>query len=204
MKYLGWLHELDDDSLAQVRRDSDDLEGKNYLLTAGVPLASLFSSTVTYQLSDEHGIKLADSIPNLLGVCFVSETLKTVLARETGNAIEYLPVQLRDPKGRTVSSRYYIANVLGTVDCLDLGQSQVKMSNIIKTSILKFDKLVLDESKIPPEQKIFRLGGKTDFLIVREDLVQALREAGCTGCRFELMERFSTDRKLLRRPELMG
>ncbi|MFY0566310.1 double-CXXCG motif protein [Archangium lansingense] len=204
MRYFGWLHDLSDDSLAQVRRHSDDLEGKNYLLKQAVPLASIFPPKATYQLAEDRGIKLADSIPNLVGLQLISDKLKDVLNQETEGTLEFLPIQLRDQKSRIVDRPYFIANSLKMVSCLDMQRTQAKMSNIIKTDVMKFDNLVLDESKIPSDLKLFRLAGKAGFLIIREDLVQTIKDGGFTGVHFEAMEHFATDRKLLRRPELMG
>jgi hypothetical protein len=78
------------------------------------------------------------------------------------------------------------------------------MSSLVTTDVLRFDALVLDVAKIPPDVRLFRLGGRRDFLVVREDLAGAITGAGATGLFFEPMDRFATDRRLARRLELIG
>lgn len=204
MRYHGWLHDLDDDSLALIERMSPDLGDRSYLLSEGVSVLPWYPDRVAFDLSPNQGSRLIDSLPNLVGFHFVSEKLRRVIEEQGVQNVEFLPVVLVHRRGRPVERQYFLMNVIGWVDCIDWSATQAVMSSLVKTDVLSFDSLSLRKDKIPEDRKLFRLGGKREFLIVRDDLASAIREAGCVGANFEPMERFATEPGLAGRPELTG
>lgn len=200
MRYFPWVGDDEDDSFAWITKDSDFLMHcmDSYLLHEGVAVKSWFPTDSVFQLSDDYGVKLTDSIPNTLHLLIVSEKLKAILAEKSGAQIEFLPVHLRNQKGRIVPNPYFIANPLGTVECVDRERSKFRTSAIRPDQVFRFYRLALDPAKIPADAKLFRLKEQTDLIIVRQDLADDILLAGCDGVLFQLMESYGEEWGALR------
>jgi hypothetical protein len=83
-------------------------------------------------------------------------------------------VNLHDQNSDKIDSTYFIANILGLVDCIDLGASKVKM----RPSGNGFDieSLAIDESKTRG-LKVFRLKDRPTKVIINEALKEYLVNA---------------------------
>jgi hypothetical protein len=198
VKFYPWIEDDEDDSFAWITKDSEFLMRcrDTYQLREGIPVNSWFPGDVVFTLAEDYGIKMTDSIPNTLNRLIVSQKLKGVLEEKSGADIEFLPVHIRDHKGRTVHEPYFIANLLGTVECVDREKSQFRTSAIRPDQIFTFFRLVLDTSKIPPEARIFRLKEASNLVIAREDLADDILNAGCDGMMFLEMEAYGAEFRL--------
>jgi hypothetical protein len=102
-------------------------------------------------------------------------------------------------------NNYFIANVVGLVDCVDHEQSVVEyyyppelkqqlkedagtvdpaMSKEVLDNPNEIDfitKLVLDETKIDPALKVFRLLDQPDLLVFHESVVEAIKKGNLSG-----------------------
>lgn len=171
----------------------EELTKNCWQLVFGMSSSSWFPGDVLFDLSVHHGIMLADFIPNVHRLFVVSDKLKSILM-SAGSAIEFFPVRIRNHKMRTDKRRYYCANVLEYVSCVDHDQSDYRTNNLLKDQIFRFKKLVLDESKIPPEKKIFRLGEMKHLIIVEETLAnEIITVNNCSGMLLQEMERFGAE-----------
>lgn len=193
MDYFPWQHDDEDDALAWIEVSPESIRRKDYLLTEGVCAAAWFPGGVTFDLWKDRGSKLADSIPNVLGFLIVSDKLRRLLDKHSGADIEFLPVRVRNHQGRLVKARYFIANVLGTTACVDRELSDFDMGAIDKEHASHFRRLVLDESRIGADQKLFRLSEQPGLILAREDLVDELLEQDCTGILFTYLEDFGAE-----------
>jgi hypothetical protein len=165
----------------------------SYLLHEGVSVKHWFPTDTVFQLADHRGIKLTDSIPNTLLLLIVSEKLKGVLEEKSGTEIEFLPVRIRNQRGRLVPDPYFIANPLGTLECVDTERSKFRTSEIRPDQVARFYNLALDASKIPPDTRLFRLKEKSNLVIVREDLGKDILRAGCDGMTFLNIEDYGAE-----------
>jgi len=128
---------------------------------------------------------LPDFVSNDSRLLIVSENAKGVLHGEGISNVEYYRAPLYDEAGqRLIASHYYIANLIGTVDCLDREKSELYMSRIAPDRVQSVDKLVLKKRNIPPEQRLFRVGTVPFIKIIRDDLVDVFKQRGLVG--FEL------------------
>ncbi|QSQ22277.1 hypothetical protein JY651_45340 [Pyxidicoccus parkwayensis] len=195
MKYYPWVADDEDDSFAWITKDSDFLMHcmDSYLLNEGVSVKSWFPTDTVFHLDDDRGIRLTDSIPNTLHLLIISEKLKRVLEEKSGANIEFLPVHIRNHKGRLVQEPYFIANILGTVECVDPERSKFRNSEIRPDQVFHFYRLALEESKIPLDAKLFRLKEQTDLSIIREDLGKDILRAGCDGMIFQEMDDYGRE-----------
>ncbi|NOK02202.1 MULTISPECIES: DUF1629 domain-containing protein [Myxococcus] len=195
MSYYPWVDDDEDESFAWLDSSrKEELDGRGYLLTEGVRCEEWFPKGLVFDLSKEGGSTLTDSIPNTFGMLVVSEKLKGILEQETpADSIEYLPIRLRTPRKKVLTTPYYIANVLGTVACMDAKKSDFSMSSIVKTQVRRFRRLALNEKKIPKDVKIFRLAEQTSLILVREDLGQRIVDEDCLGVLFQELEDFGSE-----------
>lgn len=153
-----------------------------------------------------------------------SNDVKDFFDSEAINNIEYYQLKLLDafPHGNEVPlekpfehNDYFIANVVGLVDCVDHERSILEyfyppelrnppedmppmendennpFADENPNDIDFVTKLVLNESKIDPSLKIFRLYDKPSLLIFHESIVKRLREEGATGFVFVPVEEYT-------------
>jgi hypothetical protein len=195
VKFYPWVNDDEDDAFAWITKDSDFLMHcmDSYLLHEGVSVKHWFPTDTVFTLAEHHGIKLTDFIPNTMHLLIVSEKLKGVLEEKSGAEIEFLPVHIRNQRGRLVQEPYFIANLIGTVECLDREKSKFRASAIRPDQVFTFYRLVLDESKIPSGTKLFRLKEQTDLILVREDLGKDILRAGCDGMLFQEMDEYGRE-----------
>lgn len=195
MKYYPWIDDDEDDSLAWIMdrpRFTMD-EPRWFEVFEGMSVRAWFKDGEVLQLSPDFGTRIADHVPNTSGLLVVSERLRGVLEASSGAAIEFLPVTLRDRNGRDVKKPYFIANILETRDCVDEERSEFRRSSIRKDQVSRFFRLALDERRIGRDDRIFRLKVKNDLVIVREDLGQAILDAGCGGMIFQELEDYGLE-----------
>ncbi|MEY4561762.1 MAG: hypothetical protein RLZZ618_1039 [Pseudomonadota bacterium] len=153
---------------------------------AGEPLAADFSAEHVFSMSKmfPDDIVLSDNFVVAAQV-IVSEALKTRLQTLLADhAIEYLPVAIRNHKGRVVPERYFIVHPLGLVDCIDLARSKVKWHQLIESNIISCDGLVFKPEAVAPSVKLFRPQHWGQHLLVSAGLAEELMSSGLTGLQF--------------------
>lgn len=195
MKFLPWLSDDENDAFAWVTYAPNALRNKpqEWELHEGVPVKRWFPERVIFPLSEERGIELTDAIPNTLKLLFASERLRGFLEEHSGASMEFLPIQLQDQKDKLVPEPYSILNLLEVVECVDLEKSKYRRSEIDPNFIARFYLLVLDEARIPPQARFFRLKEKPNLIMVREDLAQALVDGDYTGMMFLDLEEYGKE-----------
>jgi hypothetical protein len=193
MEFAPWIHDATDQNLAWLYEKAPDILAPNsWRWYTGESLASWFPDDVTFDFSKNHGIQLADSIPNTQSCLVVSEKLKALLA-VSGASFEFFPVKIRDRKKKVVPESYYLANLVGVLSCMDKGKSDFSLSNI-DGQVRRFRHLVLDNSKIPEGTQVFRLADMSHLYLVCCDLaVKIKRQEMCTGMRFLHLEDYGKE-----------
>jgi hypothetical protein len=152
----------------------------------GISVGGLFpEKAVMDHAYNSKGKKLDDFVYNTLGWLIVSEKVKAVLAQEP-KGFEFYPLGFRDRKKVLSKETYFLAQVLGLADCVDLERSVYTRSAHKPEQFLFLDKLVLDEKRIPKKAVLFRVKEMPTTYVIRADLVERLQVAGVTG--FTLLE----------------
>ena len=171
----------------------DEVEEILDYIAFGESLKKHFPNDVTFNLSKQGGVKLTDYIPNNNAMLVVSEKLKDLLAK-TGEDFEFYSVNIRDKKGRLVEKPYYLAQLVGSLPCLDWKNSDYENNDLIEGQVLYFRRLVLDAEKIPKNKHIFRLGEKEELIIVSHDLgYEIYRTHNCRGMIFQVIEEYGKE-----------
>ena len=149
---------------------------------------------------------------NVLGF----QTLELVMIDPYSNAEAVEEAKLKDEHleyREVIYSNYEIFNVNSLLDCVDHTVSNLEyfvmppdipedipeeMKAILQEQEQDNDidfirKLVLDESKIPDDIKIFRLKDCPRILVFKEEIVQAIREEGLTGFVFVPLSEYTDE-----------
>lgn len=156
---------------------------KTYRLNNGTPLSFLWPQNVSVLQNPDFpdDITLLDNVLNLDMIQVVSQKVKEFLITQNLTFIEWLPIQLLDVNSKVLSSDYFIMHVTQPVDAVDRQNSVFEMCLLDENDFDSFEKLVLDESKIPAGRSIFRLKGFSDWTFVRRDLAEKITQQGFTG-----------------------
>lgn len=171
----------DDPKYCEVDEDAEGVEDE-WNLSEGVKMGSSFPADASYHLSkDSKGTKLSDFLVNTINLLMISQKVKDLMGQEEISNVEFLPFTLYDKKGRIINRKYFIANVLGTIDCLDLDNSIYTRSALDPDRIMIFEKVVLHTGKIPKDRKLFRLKERPTLHIIRSDFAEVLAQNNVTG-----------------------
>jgi len=163
--------------------------GDEISFDVGVPVNPTLSKIVLTLDDDSRMGNMTDhlSISEVYGLIF-SARLRELLSGMMVNNIQYFEFDIIDVRENRIYTDYKIANVVGLVDCIDKDKSDLKYFD--SGNIKRIKKLVLDESKIPSELKIFRLLKDSTLPIVHQSIKDAIDDAGITGCLFYRIEDF--------------
>ncbi|MFY2561075.1 imm11 family protein [Corallococcus terminator] len=151
----------------------------------GTRMGGAYPSGIRFQMTaDVRGMQVTDVLQNALNYLMVTARLKALLEEHSGVDIEFLPFTLLNHKGRVASKECYIANVVGTVPCVDEARTEGRRSATKPGTYARITKLELDTQRIDPARKLFRIASQPTTLIIRDDLRSVLEQAGVTGAQY--------------------
>lgn len=138
----------------------------------------------TFRMADEvPGLVIPDVINNAFGYLMVSTRLKALMAANAEAEIEYLPFTVQNHKGRP-GGEGFIVNVIGTSGCVDLQKTEGLPDPVNEGWLMSIDVLYLNEDRVDPKAKIFRIDVMPSVIIVRDDLRRLFDENNVTGVRY--------------------
>ncbi|MCO7225264.1 imm11 family protein [Pleionea sp. CnH1-48] len=181
MEFLRWSSDQED---GYCVLDSPLVDDESQYL--GEDLHCSWPDDVTVPMDDDYpeDIELVD---NPYGSIFpiVSQKIVDILAKELpeGN-IEFLPVTILNHKGHPEPDNYFILHPKEIVDCIDQEASVVEWNPLAPEELMGCESMVLNEDKIPPSSKLFRLKHWGSVIIIRSDLAELLESEGVTGLYF--------------------
>jgi len=194
MRFYRWTANSENNGIVwhfQVRGWEDDFELK-WRLEEGRPLGEAEWDLEAMAYWDEEYM-LAD-LPFNPNISLHAPRLKALLERSgLGQDIQYLPVRVRGEKTGQEMGVYYVANYLRRIPCLDLEHSiytvfgpdwirpeqRGQIAGVLKP-VLRRDVL--------GEARLFRVDEYEAIVVIREDVKQAMKETGITGCYFWELE----------------
>ena len=163
-------------------------------LTEAIPLASQFPENVEFSMHPDfpNNTLMIDNLQNSYRLIVASNKLKEFLESKNLPKVEYLPIIIKNHKGKIINNNYFIIHPIDPVDCMNLSKSKIEWGIIDEKSIDEVENLVLDENKIDPERKLFRLKYFYDIIIVHKEFAKEIDEKGFEGIRWIEIEDFST------------
>lgn len=147
MLYYVWSVDDTDESYAFIDEFGDEINRNCWKLDKGISCSDWFPSFPEIQIGELGGIKIPDYVENRFDFLIISQKLKEVLEEKSAALFEFFPVNILDKKGRSIGKPYFIANLLDTVDCVDMDASEYQMGSLVKDQVSDFSLLVLDEEK---------------------------------------------------------
>ncbi|MEM9666743.1 MAG: DUF1629 domain-containing protein, partial [Bacteroidota bacterium] len=164
--YFAWSVLVHDEQ-AQISYASLDHIGnydKAYRLYKGDPLRGELPPDAFFPMDPAHPkeIRLADNVANLHNSLVVSDRLKAFMEAQEPPDVEYLPITIRDHKGRAVEDGYHLINPLRVVDAIDQEASEIVWNRINKNRISVCKRLVLNYDAIDEHLLLFRLRHRPD------------------------------------------
>jgi hypothetical protein len=101
---------------------------------------------------------------------FYSDELKEALESLGATNVEYYPIRLRDQETNTTEGGYWLVNIIGRYDCIDLEKSEIERheSDIDETDF-EILTLAIDKNKTNGA-KIFRLHTDPTLVIINQEL----------------------------------
>jgi len=168
--------------------DYDD----DYLLDQSTLLAAQFPSQARIRMNPNFTdrLVLGDSIASGNNILVLNTRARTFFEEQGVDNIEWLPVPVFNHKKKPVKEPYFIANILSSVDCIDKAKSILGWNPIDPEQIDTAEKLVLDESKLPADLKLFRPLHMHYCMLLRRSLADAIQAKGLTGFMFTEVAQF--------------
>lgn len=188
------LKEKDDETNVYLDLETPSSIPEQYQLRKGVSRLNGWPEDVFFEFSRDNpeGMILTDWVENSPCWLIISDRFKAVLEKFREENIEYLPIKIKNHKGRLVSERYWIVNFLVLIEAVDREHSVFKVDGGNVGGIRMFDKLVLREDILKSGPVIFRLKEQPMIVLSRQNLVERLNEEGITGMRFVETDKFRT------------
>lgn len=188
------LKVTDDETNAYLDLETQEAIPKQYQLRKGISRLDGWPEDVVFEFSKDQpeGMNLTDYVENSPQWLIISDQFKAILEEFHAEDIEYLPVKIKNHKGRMASEHYWIANFLVLTKAVDRKNSIFDDNPGIEDGIFSFDKLVLLQDILKSGPVIFSLKEEPMTFIARQDLVQRIKEEGLTGVEFIETDKFRT------------
>jgi hypothetical protein len=158
-----------------------------YRPARGLPVADLFPEDARIVMSKKYkGVKLDSLLGNTKSYLIVKQPVRKVIEAHCAKAaIEYLPFTLYNQKKRVQSKDYVIVNPIGTVDCLNLDESEIEYldepGDAYHGSVVGVDRFVLDPARLKDAPALFRIKEQPSEYVINEKLAAAFEKEGFTN-----------------------
>lgn len=182
MKYFKLI--LDDSNDNDVVVHCEDTLGfEQYELKEGNFLEN-WNDNITFYFNLHDGNRFTDYLANNLGWFIVSKKLKDII-KKVGGDVQFLSVNVVDFESRSKieNDEYFVANVLGIVDALNLENSDYSVMDLDGEKIYSVRKYAVTEDEIN-KKSLFKLKRDEIPLFVSETFKQLVEESKITGCEF--------------------
>ncbi len=154
-------------------------------LFEGVPLAEGWGEvTCDMDANNPYDMGLLDVVDNFSTLAIISPQLRDFMRSVPCVGVEYLPINIKDHRGKISSREYSIINPHPLRHALDVSASGARYCSFDKTVIDDVDKLIINSDRVPSEVSIFRLSGLVRPVVVRKKLAELISGAGFLGIRW--------------------
>jgi hypothetical protein len=145
---------------------------------------------ITFTMTSEEKGDLGDYVVTGLRGLVISGRFKRALDAFGVDNVQYIPAQIDDEvDGRTYDD-YFVANIIGLVDCIDMQRSKLTMRAAMPDKIRDINELHIDEGRARGHD-LFRLDRQFTIILVSERLKKALERAKLIGVDFVEAEGYS-------------
>jgi hypothetical protein len=185
MYYWIWKDAIYSDKQASLETRPPSVRDQGLYFDDGVLLAQPGTGTILdIALPAANDGFLTDNLvaPGL-PVLLVSSRLRRVLEECGVDSIQYFPVNFRLSDGTIPADKYFIANIIGRVSCVDFPRSDIVVNDGPPLIIDAIDRLVLKDDVIQ-DLDVFRLGELFVAIVVSSRVKDAIERSGVSGIEF--------------------
>jgi hypothetical protein len=146
---------------------------------------------VHFVMTREERGELGDYVPTSLPGLLISKRFRQELAAAGVDNIQYIDAVIEDQVSKAVHDNYFVANVVGVIDCIDLSKSKLTMRIAPPDAIRDIEELHVDETRTGGSL-LFRLDRWRPLVLVHESVQRKLAQAGLRGVGLAPAEGYST------------
>jgi hypothetical protein len=192
MPYFVLLEDYDETHVYIT--DVPDALDESYELLQGIPQLAKWPKDLALRFSKDRkeGMNLTDWVVSPFDWLIASGRFKGLLQEAGAPDVEYLPVKIKNHKGRIAGADYWIVNFLVHQPAVDRARSVFEADAADPHLIFSFDKLVLTNQIETKGPSIFRLAEKPRMILVRADLAERIVGAKITGLKLKPTDQFMT------------
>jgi hypothetical protein len=163
-------------------------------LLRGVPRLATWPRNASFRMDDNFpdDLQLEDVLRTGQRVIVASQRLVDLLQSRAAVNNEFLPVRIINHKGRRVREAYFIAHQIHLQRCIDEENSAFEANEINPELISEVERLVVDDSLVPPDVRLFRMGRYPFIPLVERSLAEEIAAQSFSGVRFDEIENFHT------------
>lgn len=184
LQYRGFSSE----EAASLRRPA--IPGHDRLrLNRGVRVPSVPDRIEFKMARADRGV-LGDYVLTGLPGLLISATFRQALEAAEVDNVQYIPATIEDEVTGIIHEGYFVANVIGVVDCLDPDESRL-VAGSLPGKIRDIESLHLNETAIGG-RRMFRLGRYEALVVVDAQVRDAMEAAGLKGVEAVPAEGYST------------
>lgn len=161
--------------IAAVGSIPDDMEPLDWMAGRRMPAPA---GVLRLGLSTNSGTEHTDIMGSLLTL--FHDDLKAAMDSFGVANIDYFPVELEHPSTGAVQSGWWLANIIGLVECVDLSRSRLRPQPGGLRGVL--ESFHVDESRVG-SGPIFRLAEKPTLIVINAALRRHLQASDLGGVR---------------------
>ncbi len=190
---IKWDEDLEDAAFIKGHPDSIGVKGYEFGKTK--PLLKQFKANSQYKMSRINSKErvLYSWVYNIMTLPIISNELKKIFESAAGSDFEFLPITILNQRDKVESTEYVIAHPLSVVDAIDVEKSIFKFSPITPGKFQTWQKIILNEEKVPQEIEIFRFKQIFKAIIISDPLKQRIEaDEAITGVKFIPLDKFTS------------
>jgi len=165
-----------------------DLQGveRTFAMRRGESFKDIMPAGACFHFDPDYqrDILPVDFYLNVDGMMVCSQRAAEFVRSHAPAALEYLPVNIIDHKGKPLESVHFILHPVDHPDCLDSARSDVTWSPINPNVVQFADHVEIDATRVPTDRLIFCPKSFPDLMLVRRELAEAIVGQGFTGARW--------------------
>jgi len=182
MSYLLWSAHTEPGHCVLASTIIDDVDR----LHLGEAVPADFGQPIEYPMNDlfPDDIELSDNYERA-GQIVISKRLKEAVEKGLKNHhLQFLPVTIRNHKGRVASKDYFLLHSQDMCDCIDQKKSKVRWSPLNKKKIIRCESLVIKPDAVPKSLSLFRLEHWGSNIVVSKAFADSLLKQKFVGLSF--------------------
>ena len=170
----------------------DVFEFPDYMFNKCVSLKDKISADFILEMNkeDPEGRVLYDMADNIIQLLIISEPFKELLQNYDCGDVEFLPVSIKNQRDKIEKEKYYIVNLVDSVDYIDTEKSTIKYRAMDESVIFKVKNLSMKE--ISKSIDLFRADYYPKRYVVSEDLKNKNEDDELEGMKFIPIDEFNS------------